>query len=317
MEYKDLGVKGKLRALLFPDSKKRVILRLFSSWLASKGINHLLKSPKSLKGKIVVITGAASGIGKKLAEKLAINGAKVVIADINLPNAEKVASEIRKKKIQGINLEALAIHCDLSDPTPIKNLSKLVKSHFGRVSILINNAGIVIGKSLPDLSPQEIDLTFKVNIISHFLTIKEFLPDMLNSNEGHIVTIASFGGHVGTDKLVDYSASKFACVGLDEALRSELRIMGSNVKTTCINPYFINTGMFEGINTPIPVLDPDYVANEIFQAIIWEKKVVFLPKGLEYLLRAARLLPVSYYDFLVNTLKFNRSMDSFIGRSKI
>lgn len=317
MEHKDLGVKGKLRAMLFSDTKKRVVLKLFSSWLANKGISHLLKSPKSLKGKIVVITGAASGIGKKLAEKLALNGAKVVIADVDLVNAEKVASEIREKRIQGVNAEALAVHCDLTDAISIQNLSKIVKSHFGRVSILINNAGIVIGKSLPSLSIQEIELTFKVNIISHFLTIKEFLPDMLNSNEGHIVTIASFGGHVGTDKLVDYSASKFACVGLDEALRSELRIMGSNVKTTCINPYFINTGMFEGVNTPIAVLDQDYVVNEIFQAIIWEKKVVFLPKGLEYLLRAARLLPVDYYDFLVNALKFNRSMDSFIGRSKI
>lgn len=306
-----------MRALHVSDSNKRNLLKLLSGIIASKGLLRMFKSPKSIKNKTVVITGAGSGIGKGIAKKLAENGAKVIVADINLSNAEKTAAEIREIKFENRSADAFAVQCDVTSYESVKNLARVTKAQYGRASILINNAGIVNGKSITELTKENIELTFQVNVISHFFTIKQFLPDMLEANEGHIVTIASFGGHVGTDKLVDYSASKFACVGLDEALRSELKLMGSDIKTTCINPYFIDTGMFKGVKTPIPILSQDYVIQEVFNAIIWEKKVVFLPKGLEYLLKAAKLLPVDYYDFCVNLLKFNRSMDSFIGRNRI
>lgn len=306
-----------MRTLCISDSSKKKLLGILSGIIASKGLSRRFRAPKSIKNKIVVITGAGSGIGKGIARRFAENGAKVVVADINLLNAEKTAAEIREIKVDNRNGDAFAVQCDVTSYESVKNLARVTKGHYGRASVLINNAGIVIGKSITELSKENIELAFRVNVISHFFTIKEFLPDMLEANEGHIVTIASFGGHVGTDKLVDYSATKFACVGLDEALRSELKLMGSNVKTTCINPYFIDTGMFKGVKTPIPILNQDYVVQEIFNAIIWEKKVVFLPKGLEYLLKAAKLLPVDYYDFCVNILKFNRSMDSFVGRNRI
>lgn len=95
-----------------------------------------------------------------------------------------------------------------------------------------------------------------INTTAHHWTVRETLPDMLAENRGHIVTIASIAGWVGVRGLADYCASKFGAVGFDESLRFELRAKKSNVKTTCICPYFINTGMFDGAKSRFPLLLP-------------------------------------------------------------
>lgn len=95
-----------------------------------------------------------------------------------------------------------------------------------------------------------------INTTAHHWTVRETLPDMLANNHGHIVTIASIAGWVGVRGLADYCASKFGAVGFDESLRFELRAKKSKVKTTCICPYFINTGMFDGAKSRFPLLLP-------------------------------------------------------------
>ena len=131
----------------------------------------------------------------------------------------------------------------------IYKAAKQTKSEVGVVSILVNNAGIVNGTALLDTSDERIIRTFDVNIMAHFWTIKAFLPDMISQKRGHLVNVASLAGHSGTNKLVDYCASKFAAVGLDESLRVELFVQGhgDTVRTTVICPYYINTGMFAGV----------------------------------------------------------------------
>jgi all-trans-retinol dehydrogenase (NAD+) len=111
---------------------------------------------------------------------------------------------------------------------------------------LINNAGVVSGLNILELSDNMINKTFQINAISHLHTIKEFLPDMIAQKRGHIVTIASMAGLNGVPGLSDYCASKFGAVAIDETVRLELQSKGLDkyVKTTCICPYFINTGMF-------------------------------------------------------------------------
>merc|ERR1712113_94596 len=88
--------------------------------------------------------------------------------------------------------------------------------------------------------------TLEVNTLAHFYTVKTFLPDMIKQDEGHVVTIASSAGHLGVRGLADYCSSKFGAVGFDESLRQECKYQGYNIKTTCINPYIIDTGMFSG-----------------------------------------------------------------------
>ena len=114
--------------------------------------------------------------------------------------------------------------------------------------MLINNAGIVSGKTTLELTEPMVKKTFDVNTISHLWTIKEFLPEMIAKKKGHIVSIASLAGLVSMPRLGDYCASKFGAVAIDEAVRLELKKNGhyGYIKTTCICPYFINTGMFDG-----------------------------------------------------------------------
>ncbi|KAB7507456.1 Short-chain dehydrogenase/reductase family 16C member 6, partial [Armadillidium nasatum] len=110
-------------------------------------------------------------------------------------------------------------------------------------------------------------------------TAKAFLPGMIEENSGHIVTIASLAGLFGINKLVDYCSSKFAAVGFDESLRMELHVLGhKGIHTTVVCPYYINTGMFEGVQSRlIPILEQEYVADEIADAILIQKVRIILP----------------------------------------
>jgi short-subunit dehydrogenase len=105
----------------------------------------------------------------------------------------------------------------------VREAAALARTAHGVVTLLINNAGIVSGKSTLELSDQMIDKTMQVNTISHLTTIREFLPDMIATKRGHIVTIASMAGLAATPGLSDYSASKFGAVAIDEAVRVELQ----------------------------------------------------------------------------------------------
>lgn len=115
------------------------------------------------------------------------------------------------------------------------------------MDILINNAGIVSGKNMLQLSEGQIRRCLEVNTVALHWTVQRLLPSMLRKNKGHVVTIASLAGLVGTPGLMDYNASKFGAVGFNEALRAELTKVKSQVRTTLICPSFIDTGMFTGV----------------------------------------------------------------------
>ncbi|CAG9328670.1 unnamed protein product [Blepharisma stoltei] len=268
---------------------------------------------KAIKGEIAFITGAASGIGKQLAKNLAALGAKVIIADINLEAANALRDELNGKGYQTI-----AVHCDVTNRASVSLAAETAKQQFGDPTILINNAGIVSGKSFTETSLEVMERTMKVNVISHFYTLKEFLPAMIAADKGHIVTIASAAGLSGTGGLVDYCASKFAAVGLDEALRSELRFKNSKVKTTCVCPYFINTGMFEGVKLSwrflFPLLDETWVGKRIVEAIRHNEPVLVMPSAVNmtYVMRA--FLPTTWMDHVSHIMGFNQAMSTFKGR---
>ena len=148
--------------------------------------------------------------------------------------------------------------CDVSNKESIENAGKIARQNFGPVTLLINNAGIVSGKTILENSDFMMKKTIEVNTLAHLYTIREFLPDMLRIKRGHIVSICSIAGLVGTPGLSDYCASKFGAFAIDECLRSEMKKNGHNyIKTTCICPFFINTGMFDGVKSyfPFPILD--------------------------------------------------------------
>jgi all-trans-retinol dehydrogenase (NAD+) len=142
---------------------------------------------------------------------------------------------------------------------------------------------------------------------------------MLERNSGHVVTISSAAGIIGVTGLADYSASKFAVFGFDEAIRMELRRLKSRVKTTVVCPFFIDTGMFRGIKTRVPLLFPvlksSRAARRIVQAVLRDKPRLIMPRiaGTAFLLR---LCHPGVLDFMADFWRISHMMDDFKGQEK-
>ncbi|KFV70103.1 Epidermal retinol dehydrogenase 2, partial [Dryobates pubescens] len=195
---------------------------------------------KSFIGEVVLITGSANGIGRQIVLKFAPMAATLVLWDIDDEGNEetsKLAQQLGARRV-------FTYHCDCSSKEEVYKQADKVKKEVGDVTILINNAGIVTGKRFMDSPDSLVEKTMEVNIMAHFWTYKAFLPAMIASNHGHLVSIASAAGLVGTNRLADYCASKFAAVGFAESIALEMKDMEkSGVKTTIVCPFYINTGM--------------------------------------------------------------------------
>jgi len=266
----------------------------------------------SFKNKNVLITGAASGIGRLMALAIAKEGGKLILWDIHHENLNRL-----KDEITAVNGTAFTYVCDVSNKQTVFDTATVVKKEAGEIDILINNAGVVVGKPFIEYTPEEIEFTMNVNLMARFWVLHAFLPDMMKANKGHIVTIASAAGILGVSKLSVYAASKFADVGFDESLRTEFKKAGKDIKTTVICPYFIDTGMFKGVKTRfsflLPILKPEYVASKIIKAIKKNRKRLCLPR-MVYLVPLLRMFPVSFLDAIANLLGVNNAMDPFEGR---
>lgn len=270
----------------------------------------------SFNGKNVLITGSASGIGRLMAQKIAAKGANVILWDINLSGLQSLHDQLNRWGYSS----AVYHQCDLSSREEIKETAQRVLIEQGPVDILINNAGIVSGKPLLELTDEAIERTFNINALSLFWTTRAFLPDMIQKKSGHIVTIASAGGLIGVPKMTDYSASKFAAIGFDDSLRVELKRFGHHsIRTTVVCPYYINTGMFNGVKTRVPwllpIMEPEDAVNKIISAIEKNKHRLVMPP-FALVTYPGRLLPIPLFDRLAEFFGINRSMDDFTGRGE-
>ncbi|NXT15523.1 RDHE2 dehydrogenase, partial [Prunella fulvescens] len=272
---------------------------------------------KNVSGEIVLITGAGSGIGRLLAVKFARLGATVVLWDIN---QEGLNCTVRQAKENG----AGRVHsyvCDCSKRQDIYRVADQVKKEVGDVSILINNAGIVIGKRLLDSPDSLVEKTMEVNTMAHFWTYKAFLPAMIAANHGHLVSIASCAGLCGTSQASDYCASKFAAVGFAESIDVEMRILKkTGVKTTIVCPFVINTGMFDGVKSKwprlVPSLEPEYVAERIISAIRQNQEILCIPRIVYLMCYVKSFLPVKAMVLLLDYFGVLDLMNTFKGRPK-
>ncbi|XP_045775215.1 short-chain dehydrogenase/reductase family 16C member 6-like [Maniola jurtina] len=244
---------------------------------------------KDLRGSIALVTGGGGGLGSLIALRLARLGCIVVLWDINKQGLDDTV-----KLVKGVGGKCFGYIVDLTKRDDIYRVAKQVDQDVGKVSLLINNAGVVSGQYLLDTPDHLIQRTFDVNILAHFWTVKAFLPAMIEENEGHIVTIASMAGHVGVAKLVDYCSSKSAACGFDEALRLELEVKGvKGVHTSLICPYFIRaTGMFEEVNSRfVPTLSSNEVADRVVLAIRTNEPVAVMPAYFRLLLPFKWIVP--------------------------
>lgn len=269
----------------------------------------------TLDRSTVLITGGASGIGRQMAQSFAAAGSTVVIWDLNLEGAQQVAKDLTATS----GNDHHAYRVDVTDRDLIRETAAQVRSEVGEVDVLVNNAGIISGSApLVETSEEQIELTFAVNTLSLFWVTKAFLPGMIERDAGHVVTIASASGLLGVSRLVAYASSKHAAVGFDESLRMELAEMAPGVRTTVVNPYYIDTGMFDGVASRVPWLLPILkeadVASAVVKAVASDRQQVHLPWAIRTL-SPLRVLPVRAFDGLMNLLGVNETMKTFTGRT--
>jgi len=264
------------------------------------------------KDNSVLITGGASGIGKIMARLLLEHGAKVIIWDID---ESKTAAVISEFSALGV---IVGFTVDISNKKQIKDTAKKVKQTFGGIDILINNAGIIIGDYFHQHNTSNILKTMDVNAIAPMVITSEFLQEMLAKNSGHICNIASSGGLISNPKMAVYAASKWALIGWSDSLRLEMKQLKKNIIVTTILPYYISTGMFEGVQSKIPILNPETTALKIIKAIEKNKKMVTIPGYIYRFTRFAQaILPFNMFDwFAGSVLGIYSTMEHFTGRKK-
>jgi len=188
-------------------------------------------------GKTVLVTGASSGIGRETALAFAAAGANVVLVARRAAVLAKVASAARKSGVG-----ALAIGTDVTDPVAVRACFRKAARRFGSVDIVVNNAGILTPAPVADLDPADLQRMLDVNLFGALHVMQAAVKLMQSQPEGgHIVNVASLAGRRGFSPLGGYCASKFALVGLTEALRTEL--LGTNVGVSLVLPGVIDTPM--------------------------------------------------------------------------
>lgn len=276
-----------------------------------------------IKGTNVLITGGASGIGRIMGRICLEKGASnLIVWDINQANIDKTEVELSDVKPAETGVSKGQIHSyivNVSDPQAIKSAYEKVKSEVGEVDILVNCAGIVRGNNTFDKQTvQDIDLTMDINANAPMYVALSVLPDMLRRNRGHICNIASAAGMLGVPKLSVYCASKWAVIGWTESMRVELKQARSNVRVTSVAPYFINTGMFDGVNSKVfPILDPEKTAAKIIRAVEVGKSFRGIPFAYHFIRIWQGLLPNFLFDFIFGKVFGVYSvMDHFTGRRK-
>ncbi len=190
------------------------------------------------QNKVVLITGASSGIGKETAIEFAKLGAIIILVARNKDNLEQVENELKK-----FNTSTLICQCDVSKKDHVEEMSKTVLEKFGAVDILVNNAGFAIHGYVSELSIDQIESQMETNYFGMVYCIKNFLPSMLDKKTGHIVNVASVAASFGLPKMASYSGSKFAMLGFSEGLKHELKNTGVGV--TVVSPIMVRTNFFD------------------------------------------------------------------------
>lgn len=260
----------------------------------------------------VLITGGASGIGKIMGRMALEKGAKTfIIWDINITAIENARKELASYgRVKGYVV-------DVSDSDMVVLAYRKTVEDCGDIDMIINCAGIITSnKTFDQMSTDEIMRTMKINTIAPMFVAHAALPDMLRRNTGHICTIASAGGMLSNPKMSVYAASKWGVIGWSDSVRIELQNSKSNVHITTVAPYYINTGMFDGVKSRIiPILKPEYVARQVIKGIERNKSFCGIPFGFHFIRFWQAILPTRVFDWLFGEVfGIYHTMDAFTGR---
>ena len=230
--------------------------------------------------EVAIVTGASSGIGAATARELGRRGARVALAARRIAELEAQAQAIRQA-----GGEAVAIPTDIADPAQVDSLVDRVHATFGRVDVLVNNAGAFWTRSLASSSADEVIGLLDVNLLGAMLLSRAVLPGMLQRRHGAIVSVGSLSGRVAMEPL--YSATKYGLRGFSLALRRQL--VGSGVSVSLVSPGKIDTAMTRYVSGRMP--KPDLVAVTIADLVTQPRREVVIPRRHYAIAWLEQLLP--------------------------
>jgi len=308
--------KGQDLAILHPVAfsriKKLLVFSLFravNSYLNDKVLNNGVKDTYDWSREIVLITGGAGGIGGQVVQLLAERGIRVVVLDIQ-PLTYAAGPNVHYFK------------CDITSPKTIAAVAKDIRAKVGDPTVLINNAGVVQGRTILEASEKDVRFTFDVNTFAHYWMVQEFLPYMIRRDHGMVVTVASVAAWVTVPNMVDYAASKAAAYAFHEGLTSELktRYNAPKVRTIVVNQGYTKTALFTGYQNDspflMPALEPATVAESIVKAVLKGRSAqIILPEFGWLPLPALAAMPHWYQYRLRN--KNEKIMSKFSGRKVV
>jgi NADP-dependent 3-hydroxy acid dehydrogenase YdfG len=260
----------------------------------------MAKQPRILAGQTAAITGAARGIGRATAQAFLRQGMRVAIGDVDLAAAQATASEL--------GASAVALGVDVTERESFARFLDDAEVQLGPIDVLVNNAGIMpVGRFI-----DEDDLTARrmvdINIHGVILGTKLALARMIPRDRGHIVNISSQAGKFGAPGGATYSATKHAVVGLTEAVRGELRLMGAHIDVSYVMPFVVNTELGSGLGEArgMHVLQPSEVADAIVDALQHGTVEVWVPKSAKRTSTLGVLLPRRLSEGMARALKADR-----------
>ncbi len=262
--------------------------------------------------KTILITGAASGIGKRFAEQVSgIAESTLILWDRN----PEILDEMKAANVSKTRIITAGI--DISDPELIHLEAEKLLKHNLLPDIIINCAGIVIGKMFHEHSDAEVEQTIRINTTGSMLVTKAFLNAMMDRGSGQIVNLASASGYTGVPRLSVYASSKWAILGWSESLRIEMKKLKTGIGVTAVIPSYIDTGMFKGVKAPlfVPILKTDDIVERMITGIARGKNEIKAPLMIRFVPLLKAVLPPSVFDWLSGSVTgAYQSMDSFIGR---
>ena len=270
---------------------------------------------KTLKDKVVAITGAASGIGRALAERCAAEGAKLAIADWDQAGLKETAAKVKER---GAAVRADKVN--VADRDAVYAWAAAVADTYGGAAVIVNNAGVSLSETIADIRYEDFEWLFDINFWGVVYGTKAFLPQLVKQPEGHVVNISSVFGIIAVPTQAAYNAAKFAVRGFTEALRQELR--ETQVHVTCVHPGGIKTNIArngrhyidpKGRATDTEAAaaqfekmartSPEDAAAAILGAILQNKPRLLIGADAHVIDAIARTMPEAYPNFINRAMR--------------
>jgi len=269
---------------------------------------------RTLDGKVVVITGAGSGIGRALALNAADKGALLAVSDWNETGLDETVELLKQAGAREIRADRL----DVSDRQAFAAYAAGVKEHFGRVNVVVNNAGVSHSGPVTEMEYADFDWTVGINFWGVVHGTREFLPHLIESGDGHLVNISSLFGLVSMPGQSTYNATKYAVRGFTEAVREDMIVAGHPVQVTCVHPGGIKTGIARNrrttagedhaelarkFDTRLARMTPERAAEIIVDAVLANKPRVLVGADAHAIHWIGKLLGSRYQDLFARASK--------------